>query len=160
MGNNTPVSLFAHMIEIRTGAQHGRVFDRARNHMFAVRFKLQRRMDRSIIGFCAAAGENNFWRLTPKQRCQVLARKIYTLSSYGREAVSTRRVAVIIGQKRQHFLDRSGIKLCRSVVIEIDDFVICHPDFLLVLLFSLFRIGRRKSMSKSKSKDKDKKTET
>ena len=69
------------------------------------------RIDHRIIGFCAAAGENNFRRFTAEQRSEPFPRKIYGFSSHGREAVSTRRVAVILGQKRQHFLDHSGIKL-------------------------------------------------
>src|SRR6185436_3931475 len=44
----------------------------------------------------------------------------------GREAVSTRRVAVILGQERQHFLDHRGIDFGSSVVIEIDDFDFGH----------------------------------
>src|SRR5205814_9202474 len=50
---------------------------------------------------------------TAEQRSEPFSRKIYGFSSHSREAVSTRRVAVIFGQKRQHFLDHSGIKLCR-----------------------------------------------
>ena len=162
MGDITPVSLFAHMIETRAvpgriaalqfgdveiampihaekcdvtssfceilaRIQDRAVFDRARDQMlstanrscagFAPRLELQRQIDYRIIGFCAAAGENNFRRLTSEKRRQPLARKIDGFPRRGCEAVSARRVAVILGQKRQHFLDDRRIKLGGRVVI-------------------------------------------
>src|SRR4030095_13581239 len=116
----------SYFFEILTRAQHGAVFDRARDQMLAARFKLHRGIDHGIIGFSAAASKNNFCRFTAEQRSEAFPRKIYRLSSRGREAVSTRRISVIFRQKRQHFLDHRGIELCRSVVIQIDDFALSH----------------------------------
>ncbi|KAF5408048.1 MAG: hypothetical protein Udaeo2_17980 [Candidatus Udaeobacter sp.] len=56
--------------------------------MLATRLKLQRRIDHRIIGFCAAAAENNFHWLTPQQRRQPFARKVDGFPRGGREAVS------------------------------------------------------------------------
>src|SRR4030095_5741216 len=155
------------LYEILTGTQHSAVFHRTRDQMFATanrccgRFttnlELQRRIDYGIIGFCAAAGENNLRRLTPEQRRQPFSRKVNGLPRHGGEAVSARRVAIILGQKRQHFLDHRRIKRRGSVVIEIDDFVIRHRAFSTPGLLLLQKQARRKSMSTTMSKSKNKK---
>src|SRR5438552_15080221 len=104
--------------------------------MSATSFKLYRRIDDRIIRLRSAAGENNFRWFTAEQRSEPFPRKSYAFSSHGRIAVSTRRVAVILGQKRQHLLDHSGSRLRPSIVIDRADLVI-HCRNLRAQAFTL-----------------------
>ncbi len=83
-------------------------------------------MDDRIVRFRPAARKNNFRWFTTQQRRQPFASKIDGFSRFPGKAIPARRVAVIFGQERQHFLDHGGIELGRGVVIEVNDFIIRH----------------------------------
>jgi hypothetical protein len=44
----------------------------------------------------------------------------------GGKEIAGRRIAVILPEKRQHFLDYGGVELRRGVVVEVNEFVVCH----------------------------------
>ena len=110
--------------------QHGAVFDGAGHDMFAVRFKLQHRVDDRVIRFRPTAGEHNFRRLASQQRRQSLPGKIDSFSRFRGKGVAARRVAVTFPQKRQHFLDHRRVERRGRIVIEINDFAVSHDHQL------------------------------
>ena len=97
------------------------VLDRGRDDMLSGRIQLQGGIYGRIIGLRAAARENDFARLTPKQGGQALPREIDRASHLCAEPVAARRIPEILGEKRQHFFDHGRIELRGRVVIEIND---------------------------------------
>ena len=57
----------AAFFEVLAGTQDRAVFHAAYDEMFSTRFELHRRMDHRVIGFCAAAGKNDFRRFASEQ---------------------------------------------------------------------------------------------
>ena len=94
-------------------------------------------MNHSIIGFCTAAGKNNFRRLASEQSCQPFARQIDRFSRFGGKRIAAGRIAVKLCQERQHFLYHGRIERCGCVVIEVNNFVVGHAILLLMLLLLL-----------------------
>jgi hypothetical protein len=124
--------------EILAGTQHGAVFDRACYDLFPEWCKLEREMNHRIVGFCAAAGENNFRRLASEQRCQAFPCQIDSFSRLGGKRVAAGRIAIALRQKRQHFLDHGRIQRRGCVVIQINQFFADYHMLALLLLLLMF----------------------
>src|SRR5439155_22919072 len=96
--------------------------------------KLERGMNHRIVGFCAAAGENNFRRLASEQRCQAFPCQIDSFSRLGGKRVAAGRIAIALRQKRHHFLDNRRIQRRGGVIIEVNEFVDDYHMFDLLML--------------------------
>src|SRR6266571_5091373 len=94
-------------------------------------------MNHRIVGFCAAAGENNFRRLASEQRCQAFPCQIDSFSRLGGKRIAAGRIAIALRQKRYHFLDHRRIQRRGGVVIEVNEFVASYHTLLLLLLLML-----------------------
>jgi hypothetical protein len=102
--------------------QDGVVFDRGRHDVASLGRHLERGMQRSVVRFRPAAGEDDFVRLAAEQGRHPLMRQIGRLLHLGAEAMRARGIAVVGGQERHHLLQHFGIEPGAGIVIQINNF--------------------------------------
>ena len=83
----------------------------------------ERALDRGVVALAAAAGEDDFLRLATEQRRDLFARGLDGPAHARAEAVGARRVAVELGQVRQHRVDDGGVEGGGGVVVEVEEVV-------------------------------------
>ena len=107
-------------------------------------------MNHRIVGFCAAAGENNFRRFASEQRCQAFPCQIDSFSRLGGKCIAAGSIAIALRQKRDHFLDNRRIQRRGGVVIEVNEFVDGYHmlDLLMLVLPTTASVhhGRRQEL--------------
>jgi hypothetical protein len=79
-----------------------------------------------VVGLGAVAGEDDLARIDPQQRGDQLARLVDRLAGLARSTVRSRRVAEVLGEVRQHRLDRLGSHRRARRVIEVGQ--LRHPE--------------------------------
>ncbi len=102
--------------------QDGVVFDRGRHDVTSLGRHLERGMQRGVVRFRPATGEDDFVRLAAEQGRHPLMRQIDRLFHLRAEAMRARGIAVVGGQEWHHLLQHGRIDPGAGVVIEINNF--------------------------------------
>ena len=99
----------------------GGMLDFGGDDVLPVGIEAERGGDGGVVGFGAAACEKNLARLASEQPGDLLAGFVNRGGGFFPEGIRAGWVAVLLGQKRQHFLDHGGINLRGGVVVQIDE---------------------------------------
>src|SRR6185369_9428787 len=110
--------------EAAANGQNGGVFHPGGDNMAPVGKDFKGRSDGGIVAFRAASGENDFFRMSPEQRCYPLPGFIDFLLHLPPEIVHRARVAVKFRKIRPHLLKNRFIYFCCRIIVEVN---LSHP---------------------------------
>ena len=102
--------------------QNSVVLDRGGDDMLPLGRHLEGGMERGVIRFRPAAGENDLVRLATEQGGDALVREFDRFLHLGAETMRAGRIPVLGGEKRHHLLQDLRVDPGAGVVIEINDF--------------------------------------
>jgi hypothetical protein len=105
--------------------EHGVVFDRRADRDAGVAGDGAEH--RHVVALGAAAGEDHFVRVAAGHSRDDVAGLVDRLARLSSEAVRARRVGVLLGEVRQHRLDRLGAHGRRRRMVQVGDGGVGHP---------------------------------
>ena len=115
-------------LQLAHGVQYRLVLGLDRDQVLAAALvELGRALDRQVVGFGSAAGPDDFTRIGVDQRSDLLAGVVHRVFGFPAPGVAARRrVAVVLGQPRDHGLGHTGINRGGRGVVQIDRVLLAH----------------------------------